>query len=46
MVYHISYVPILAIMRYWGDTKSPPLHLLEQDNTLLLLYFARIYASI
>jgi len=32
---YLKYVPLLAIMRYWGDTKSLPLHLLEQDSTLL-----------
>ena len=43
---YLNYVLILAIMLYWGDTKSPPLHLLEQDNTPLLSYFAHIHASV
>jgi len=43
---YLKYIPLLAIMRYSGDTKSPLPHLLEQDNTLLLLYFAHIHASV
>jgi len=39
---YLEYVPLLAIMQYWGDTKSPPPHLLEQDSTVLLLHFAHI----
>jgi len=35
---YIKYVPLLAIMRYWGDTKSPPLHLLEQDNASFIIF--------